>query len=83
MRGEGGSRTAVKNLERLKKGREAMLKKLTDSSKKDGVFIFENLGVDYLFVDEADAYKNLFLYTKEQRIGNIERGECACEPICR
>ena len=35
-----------------------MLKKLTDSSKKDGVFIFENLGVDYLFVDEADAYKN-------------------------
>ena len=25
---------------------------------------FEELGVDRLFVDEADNYKNLFLYTK-------------------
>ena len=40
------------------------LKKLLDETKKDNVLIFEKLGVDYLFVDEADAYKNLFLYTK-------------------
>lgn len=77
MRGEGGSRTAVKNLERIKKGREAMLKKLTDSSKKDGVFIFENLGVDYLFVDEADAYKNLFLYTKMNNVSGISNAVSA------
>ena len=77
MRGEGGSRTAVKNLERIKKGREAMLKKLTDSSKKDGVFIFENLGVDYLFVDEADAYKNLFLYTKMNNVSGISNAASA------
>ena len=64
-------------MERIKKGREAMLKKLTDSSKKDGVFIFENLGVDYLFVDEADAYKNLFLYTKMNNVSGISNAASA------
>lgn len=54
-----------------------MLKKLTDSSKKDGVFIFENLGVDYLFVDEADAYKNLFLYTKMNNVSGISNAASA------
>lgn len=58
MEEKTGTRVAVKNLERIKKSREAMLKKLLDSGKKDDVLIFENLGVDYLFVDEADAYKN-------------------------
>ena len=72
-----GTRVAVKNLERIKKGREAMLKKLTDSSKKDDVLIFENLGVDYLFVDEADAYKNLFLYTKMNNVSGISNAASA------
>lgn len=58
MQKDSGTRTAVKNLERIKKSREAMLKKLLDSGKKDDVLIFENLGVDYLFVDEAHKYKN-------------------------
>lgn len=62
---------AVKNLERIKKGKEAQLKKLLDESKKDNVLIFEKLGVDYLFVDEADAYKNLFLYTKMNNVAGI------------
>ena len=62
---------SVKNLERIKKGREAQLKKLLDESKKDNVLIFEKLGVDYLFVDEADAYKNLFLYTKMNNVAGI------------
>lgn len=58
LKDERGTRTAVKDLERIKKNKTAQLKKLTDSGKKDNVLIFENLGVDYLFVDEADAYKN-------------------------
>ena len=65
---ESGS---VKNLERIKKSREAALKKLMDDSKKDGVLIFENLGVDYLFIDEAHYYKNLFLYTKMNNVAGI------------
>ena len=77
MREESGSRVAVKNLERIKKGREAILKKLTDSSKKDDVLIFENLGVDYLFVDEADAYKNRFLYTKMNNVSGISNAASA------
>lgn len=62
---------SVKNLERIKKSREAQLKKLMDDSKKDDVLIFENLGVDYLFVDEAHNYKNLFLFTKMNNVAGI------------
>ena len=68
---------SVKNLERIKKGREAQLKKLLDESKKDNVLIFEKLGVDYIFVDEADAYKNLFLYTKMNNVAGISNAASA------
>jgi len=64
-------RGAVKNLERVKKNREAQLKKLLDDNKKDDVFIFEKLGVDYLFVDEAHAYKNKYLFTKMNNVAGI------------
>ena len=59
-----GERFTIKELERTKKNLEARLKKLQDSSKKDDVVTFEQLGVDRMFVDESDNYKNLFLYTK-------------------
>lgn len=63
--------TSVKNLERIKKSREAALKRLMDDKTKDTVLTFENLGVDYLFVDESDAYKNLFLFTKMNNVSGI------------
>lgn len=64
-------RGAVKNLERIKKSKEAQLKKLMDSSDKDSVLNFESLGVDYLYVDEAHYYKNLFLYSKMNNVAGI------------
>ena len=64
-------RGAVKNLERIKKNRETMLKKLMDDSNKDSVLTFENLGVDYLYIDEAHNYKNLFLYSKMNNVAGI------------
>jgi N12 class adenine-specific DNA methylase len=64
-------RGAVKNLERIKKNKEAFLKKLMDGDKKDSLLTFESLGVDYLFVDEAHNYKNLFLYTKMNNVAGI------------
>lgn len=73
----GAPSGSVKNLERIKKGREAQLKKLLDETKKDNVLIFEKLGVDYLFVDEADAYKNLFLYTKMNNVAGISNAASA------
>ncbi|MBR3806319.1 MAG: DEAD/DEAH box helicase family protein [Clostridia bacterium] len=68
---------SVKNLERIKKGREAQLKRLLDDNRKDNVLIFEKLGVGYLFVDEADAYKNLFLYTKMNNVAGISNAASA------
>ncbi|MCH5165087.1 MAG: DUF3849 domain-containing protein [Clostridiales bacterium] len=68
---QGMPRGAVKNLERIKKSREAQLQKLLDDNKKDSVLIFENLGVDYLFVDEAHYYKNKFLFTKMNNVAGI------------
>ena len=67
----GMPRGAVKNLETIKKGKEKQLKKLMDSSGKDDVLKFEDLGVDYLFVDEAHSYKNLFLFTKMNNVAGI------------
>ena len=68
---KGMPRGAVKNLEKIKKSREAQLKKLLDDDKKDNVLIFENLGVDYLFIDEAHYYKNKFLFTKMNNVAGI------------
>lgn len=54
----GMPRGAVKNLERIKKTKQAQLKKLMSDGNKDDVLKFEDLGVDYLFVDEAQNFKN-------------------------
>ncbi len=66
-----GERFTIKELERTRKGLEARLKKLQDSSKKDDVVTFEQLGVDRMFVDESDNYKNLFLYTKMRNVAGL------------
>lgn len=67
----GMPRGAVKNLETIKKSKEKQLKKLMDASGKDDVLKFEDLGVDYLFVDEAHSFKNLFLFTKMNNVAGI------------
>lgn len=65
------SRGSIKNLERIKKNKEVTLKNLMSEDKKDNVLVFEKLGVDRLFIDEADCYKNLFLYTKMNNVSGI------------
>lgn len=70
-----GSRFTVKQMERTKKNLENRLKKLHDQSRKDDVITFEELGVDRLFVDEADSYKNLYLHTKMRNVGGIAQTE--------
>lgn len=72
---ERGNRITVKRLEKIKKTLEARLKRLNDQSKKDDVVCFEELGIDRLFVDEADSYKNLYLYTKMRNVGGIAQTE--------
>ena len=51
------------------------LEKLNDTSRKDNVVTFEQLGVDRLFVDESHNYKNLFLYTKMRNVAGIAQSE--------
>ena len=67
----GGNSFTIKSLERTKKGLEARLKKLQACDRKDDVIYFEQLGVDRMFVDESDNYKNLFLYTKMRNVAGL------------
>ena len=71
----GGSRFTIKQMEKSKKSLQAKLSKLNDQSRKDDVVFFEELGIDRLFVDEADGYKNLYLYTKMRNVGGIAQTE--------
>lgn len=61
----------VKRLESSKKKLETRLEKLMDAKEKDDVVTFEELGVDRLFVDEADEFKNLALFTKMRNVGGV------------
>ncbi|MDE8692474.1 hypothetical protein, partial [Faecalibacterium sp. DFI.5.82] len=42
---------------------------------KDDVVTFEQLGVDRLFVDESQNYKNLYLYTKMRNVAGLSTSE--------
>ncbi len=75
LKEEKGERYAIKQLEKTKKTLKLKLDKLNDTSRKDDVVTFEELGVDRLFVDEADFYKNLFLYTKMRNVAGLSQTE--------
>lgn len=72
---DGESRFTVKELEKTKKMLEAKLAKLYDQEKKDDLINFEELGVDSLFVDESQAFKNLAFYTKMRNVAGIAQTE--------
>ncbi|MDE7425919.1 MAG: DUF3849 domain-containing protein [Lachnospiraceae bacterium] len=72
---EKGERYTIKQMEKTKKSLHTRLSRLNDSSKKDNVVTFEQLGVDRLFVDESHNYKNLFLYTKMRNVAGIAQTE--------
>ena len=71
LKNSRAERFTIKSLERTKKGLETRLKKLQDSTRKDDVITFEQLGVDRLYVDEAHSFKNLFLYTKMRNVAGL------------
>ena len=60
VKAEKGERYTIKQMEKTKKSLNARLSRLNDTSRKDNVVTFEQLGVDRLFVDESHNYKNLF-----------------------
>ena len=72
---DNGERYTIKQMEKTRKSLMTRLEKLNDTSRKDNVVTFEQLGVDRLFVDESHFYKNLFLYTKMRNVAGIAQSE--------
>lgn len=71
MKQEKGENWAVKQMVIFRKNLSARLERLAAEFKKDDLLTFEQLGVDFLFVDEAHYFKNCFTYTKMRNVAGI------------
>ncbi len=72
---KGDNRSVVKDLEKAKKRLEARIKDRAGQHRKDGGVTWEQLGIDRIFVDEADLFKNLGYTTKMNRIAGLPNTE--------
>lgn len=69
---ERGDRNVTRDMERIKDNLQAKVKKLNErAGDKDNVVTFDELGVDGLFVDELDEFKNLFFTTTMQQVAGL------------
>ena len=68
---EGAKSPTVKELEKAKKKLEERLKKLLNEERKDDGTTFEEMGIDYLVLDEAHLFKNLRIATRHTRVKGI------------
>ena len=73
----GDDKTTQKQLEKKVKNTEVKILKLQDKlkEKSDKAVYFEDLGVDQMYVDEADAYKNLKFATTMGRVKGLPNSE--------
>jgi N12 class adenine-specific DNA methylase len=69
-----GHRNLTKTIEKQKAKREARLQELLADDKKDDGLVFDELGIDHLFIDEAHIFKNLETPTKMDRVAGIQTG---------
>jgi N12 class adenine-specific DNA methylase len=69
-----GNRNIIKAIEKQKANRQERLKDLLAQDKKDDGLVFDELGVDQIFIDEFQAYKNLEAPTKMDRVAGIPTG---------
>ncbi|MFL5330500.1 MAG: DEAD/DEAH box helicase family protein [Gemmataceae bacterium] len=65
-------RNLIKAIEKQKAAREEKLKELLAAGKKDDGLVFDELGIDQLFIDEAHYFKNLETPTKMERVSGIQ-----------
>jgi len=75
LKASRAERFTIKQMERTRRQLEAKLKRLNDTERKDDVIPFEQLGIDRLYVDEAQNYKNLFLTTKMRNVAGLSTSE--------
>ena len=74
----GGKKTLThKNLQKSLERMEVRLGKLVQDAQEvsDRTIHFEDLGIDQMFVDEADNYKNLHFATKMGRVKGLPNSE--------
>ena len=67
-------RNLIKTIEKQKAKREERLKDLLAEDKKDDGLVFDELGVDHLFIDKAHYFKNLETPTKMDRVAGVQTG---------
>jgi N12 class adenine-specific DNA methylase len=72
---KGDNRRIVKELEKAKKRLTTKLKERADRENKDDAISFEQMGIDRIFVDESDLYKNLGFTSKMTRIAGLPNTE--------
>src|SRR5260370_36959562 len=71
---KGANRNLIKTIEKQKAARAERLKGLLAKDKKDDGLVFDELGVDHVFIDEAHYFKNLETPTKMERVAGIQTG---------
>ncbi len=71
---KGAGRNIIKQIEKQKAARAERLKNLLAEEKKDDGLVFDELGVDHVFIDEAHYFKNLETPTKMDRVAGIQTG---------
>ncbi len=71
---KGTNRNLIKTIEKQKAARAERLKNLLAEDKKDDGLVFDELGVDHVFIDEAHYFKNLETPTKMERVAGIQTG---------
>ena len=71
---KGANRNLIKQIEKQKAARAERLKNLLAEKKKDDGLVFDELGVDHIFIDEAHYFKNLETPTKMERVAGIQTG---------
>jgi len=73
--GEGNARrNLIKTIEKQKLNRQERLRNLLAEEKKDDGLVFDELGVDHIFIDESQYFKNLETPTKMERVAGIQTG---------
>lgn len=68
------NRNMIKTIEKQKAARAEKLAQLLADDKKDDGLVFDELGVDHIFVDEAHYFKNLETPSKMERVAGIQTG---------
>lgn len=71
---KGTNRNLIKTIEKQKAARVERLQNLLAEEKKDDGLVFDELGVDHVFIDEAHYFKNLETPTMMERVAGIQTG---------